>query len=123
VRELENVIRNVVVLNGGKAVDFDMLPMALRRADAQGLHRQSHTDRPDGSASAKGVTSVASAPLPTTEIRPLWLEEKEVIERAIRLCDGNVPKAAALLEISASTVYRKRATWEKAEEQVHSDLS
>ena len=43
-----------------------------------------------------------------TAIRPLWLVEKEVIEAAIDQCDGNIPKAAALLEVSASTIYRKR---------------
>ena len=44
--------------------------------------------------------------------RPLWMVEKDAIERAIAICDGNVPKAAALLEISASTIYRKRQAWE-----------
>ena len=46
-------------------------------------------------------------------IQPLWLEEKAIIERAIELCEGNIPRAAALLEISASTIYRKRTAWEK----------
>ncbi|MDH3527208.1 MAG: helix-turn-helix domain-containing protein, partial [Gammaproteobacteria bacterium] len=27
-------------------------------------------------------------------------------------CDGNIPRAAALLEISPSTIYRKRQQWE-----------
>jgi DNA-binding NtrC family response regulator len=48
-------------------------------------------------------------------IRPLWIVEKETIEQAIEQCDGNIPKAAALLEISASTIYRKRQAWEAAE--------
>ena len=42
------------------------------------------------------------------------MQEKDIIESAIALCDGNIPKAAALLEISASTIYRKRVSWEKA---------
>ena len=46
-------------------------------------------------------------------ILPLWREEKRIIEAAIAQCDGNVPKAAAFLEISASTIYRKRLQWEK----------
>ena len=48
-------------------------------------------------------------------IRPLWMVEKETIENAINLCDGNIPKAATLLEISPSTIYRKRATWQELE--------
>lgn len=47
-------------------------------------------------------------------IRPLWLVEKETIEQAIASCDGNIPKAAALLEISPSTIYRKKQSWEEA---------
>jgi two-component system repressor protein LuxO len=47
-------------------------------------------------------------------IRPLWLVEKEVIQEALRQCEDDVPKAATLLEISPSTIYRKLQQW-KAE--------
>ncbi|HSK38852.1 MAG TPA: helix-turn-helix domain-containing protein, partial [Arenibaculum sp.] len=53
-----------------------------------------------------------NAPAERTEIRPLWLVEKEAIEEAIAACDGNIPRAAAALSISASTIYRKRLSWE-----------
>ena len=46
-----------------------------------------------------------------TDIKPLWQIEKQAIEAAIAFCDDNVPKAAALLEVSASTIYRKRERW------------
>ena len=45
------------------------------------------------------------------DIRPLWIVEKETIEAAIAKCDGNVPRAAAFLGISPSTIYRKRHNW------------
>ena len=45
------------------------------------------------------------------KIKPLWVVEKETIEQAIEMCDGNIPKAAACLEISPSTIYRKKAHW------------
>ena len=38
--------------------------------------------------------------------------EKEAIEQTIEFCDGNIPKAATLLEVSPSTIYRKRQSWE-----------
>jgi two-component system repressor protein LuxO len=41
-------------------------------------------------------------------IRPLWMEEARLIEEAITAFDGNIAKAAAALEISPSTIYRKR---------------
>ena len=48
------------------------------------------------------------------EVLPLHVTERNAIEQAIRACDGNVVRAAALLEISASTVYRKLAHWHEA---------
>jgi two-component system repressor protein LuxO len=46
-------------------------------------------------------------------IQPLWLAEKIYIENAIEKCNGNIPKAAAILEVSASTLYRKIHNWKK----------
>lgn len=46
------------------------------------------------------------------DIRPLWLQEKHAIERAIEYCQGNIPRAAALLEVSPSTIYRKIQAWD-----------
>ena len=109
VRELENVIRNIVVLNQGEQVSFDMIP----------LHLQQITNKSDTliqkphSTPASSIIENFPAVSEQSQIRPLWLEEKNIIERAIALCDGNVPKAAALLDISASTIYRKRQSWEK----------
>ncbi len=40
--------------------------------------------------------------------------EREAIERAVELCDGNVPRAAHYLGISGATIYRKRAAWQNA---------
>ena len=42
-------------------------------------------------------------------------KRSRAIEEAIRICHGNVPKAAANLGVSASTLYRKRSSWEQAE--------
>lgn len=50
-------------------------------------------------------------PAPRAEaaaVRPLWMEEAALIERAIAAFDGNIARAAAALEISPSTIYRKR---------------
>ncbi|MNH31420.1 Regulatory protein LuxO [compost metagenome] len=103
VRELQNVVRNIVVLNDREWVSTDILPPPLngRRGGPVPLVTATQAD--------------ASVPTPlNAPIRPLWLVEKEAIEQAIASCDGNIPKAAALLEISPSTIYRKKQNWEEA---------
>ncbi len=42
----------------------------------------------------------------------MWRVEKALIDKALAMTDGNVPRAAALLEISPSTIYRKKQMWE-----------
>ena len=49
----------------------------------------------------------------TEAVTPLWRVERDAIETAIALCEGNIPKAAAMLEISPSTIYRKKMVWDK----------
>ncbi|MGB0682269.1 MAG: sigma-54-dependent transcriptional regulator [Magnetovibrionaceae bacterium] len=114
VRELQNVIRNVVVMNDGEAVTPDMLPAPLDRitlpdenAVAAPFPKQSPvmTDRDDSSGQPR--------PNSAEEIRPLADLERDAIQDAIRLCDGNVPMAAVKLGISSATIYRKKQAWLK----------
>ena len=42
---------------------------------------------------------------------PLAKVERLVIEANIRTCGGSLPKAARVLGVSPSTLYRKRAGW------------
>ena len=100
VRQLQNVIRNVAVLCDGEQVTREMLPPPLN-GGVGGAERLA----PAGDRAGKPGDDGARG------IRPLHLVEKEAIERAISLCDGNIPRAAALLEVSPSTLYRKRQAW------------
>jgi DNA-binding NtrC family response regulator len=105
IRELQNVLRNVVLFHQGTLVTEAMLP----RLDAN---------------SAARIASSAPAPTPLRTgspspakrdaIKPLWLVEREAIEAALAACGGNVPRAAALLEVNPSTIYRRKSEWEKA---------
>lgn len=100
VRQLQNVIRNIVVLNSGDHVNHDMLPPPLNELSlTMPLVRANHAN-----------SDVSFIPQ-SGEIKPLWQVEKQAIEAAIAACDDNVPKAAAMLEVSASTIYRKRERW------------
>ncbi|MCB1737269.1 MAG: sigma-54-dependent Fis family transcriptional regulator [Gammaproteobacteria bacterium] len=114
VRELLNVMRNVVVLHSGHEVHADMFPPPLNDPHQYYPH---HSIREPVSAGAVSPGQAASAePMITSAIRPLWRVERDAIEQAINACDGNIPRAAALLEISASTVYRKLQTWKEIDE-------
>ncbi|CAJ1897796.1 Luminescence regulatory protein LuxO [Aeromonas jandaei] len=104
VRELQNVVRNIVVLNDKELVSPDILPPPLNGVRALAV----------ATTAAQQPAATSATPAVGGPIRPLWLVEKEVIEQAIASCDGNIPKAAALLEISPSTIYRKKQGWEEA---------
>jgi two-component system repressor protein LuxO len=101
VRELQNVLRNVVLFNDGAVVTAAMLP----RLDANLPNRLT--------VAAARFERPASDEPGTPVVRPLWQIEKEAIEEALARCHGNVPRAAALLEINPSTIYRRKAEWEK----------
>jgi two-component system repressor protein LuxO len=104
VRQLQNVVRNIVVLHDGDLVLPSMFPPPLN---------VSMTTQPVTVESQVHVAGSTRNPdIQTGEIRPLWMVEKEVIEHAIASCDGNIPQAAALLELSPSTIYRKRLAWQ-----------
>jgi len=92
VRELQNTIRNITVLNEGEEVLMEMLP----KGPQEFLPQQVSTPM---SLPMKHEGGVA--------IRPMWQVEDEMIEAAMKETQDNVPRAAALLEMSPSTIYRR----------------
>jgi DNA-binding NtrC family response regulator len=100
VRQLLNVIRNVVVLNPGGWVTLDMLPQGLVREGAATvapvLHPVPLPDLP-GADSLVGLT-LAEA-------------ERRLIEATLARHGGSIPKAARVLDVSPSTLYRKIEGW------------
>ncbi|CAH1571352.1 quorum-sensing sigma-54 dependent transcriptional regulator LuxO [Vibrio rotiferianus] len=101
VRQLQNVLRNIVVLNSGKEISLDMLPPPL--------------NAPMTKIPMPRAVEIES--FSASDIRPLWMTEKSAIEQAIEACDGNIPRAAGYLDVSPSTIYRKLQTWNQTEEQ------
>lgn len=101
VRQLQNVLRNVVVLNNGREILLDMLPPPLNKPATNEIH----------------IPLVPSEAVSVQDIFPLWLTEKNAIEQAIKACDGNIPKAAGYLDVSPSTIYRKLQAWNAKEVQ------
>ena len=104
IRQLQNVIRNIVVLHNAEVVEVEHLPPPLNSLDT--------STTVAGSAVVNPVQVVSDALQTADVIRPLAVVEREVIEHAIRVCDNNIPRAAALLEVSPSTIYRKKQGWD-----------
>jgi len=101
VRQLLNVLRNVVVLHDGPLVLREMLPADLvRRAQS-------------GPAAGADAIMAEDAALNALVGRPLADLERTFIQATISACDGSIPRAARMLEISPSTLYRKREAWER----------
>lgn len=115
VRELQNVIRQIVVLNDGALVQPTMLPPPLNgRTFPIRPALATVAAAPPPATGVADKTDTDSAPLRAGgQIRSLADIEREAIESAIDLCDGNIRKAASLLGISAPTIYRKKASWEE----------
>jgi two-component system repressor protein LuxO len=103
IRELQNVLRNVVLFHDAPAVSAAM----LSRLDANAALR------PAGILATPVLRLATSANGRASAIRPLWQIEKQAIEEALALCAGNVPRAAALLEVNPSTIYRRKLEWDK----------
>lgn len=104
IRELQNIIENIVVINDGELITDSMLSVII-------------SNSPEGRSSApQSPVSIKEQAFtqpndPATTIRPLWQVERDAIESAIQQCGGNIPLAAAWLGVSASTIYRKIKTW------------
>jgi DNA-binding NtrC family response regulator len=92
-------MRNVVVLNQGGWVTPDMLPPGLTEEER--------------------AANTPGAPIPGPDILtpdsllglPLAEAERRLIEATLALHGGSIPKAARVLDVSPSTLYRKIDAW------------
>jgi two-component system repressor protein LuxO len=110
IRQLENVIHGMVVLNSGEQITSEMIIKSLSNT----VKNYTAIQPVPSPLVASENSNSHHAPEPiknNTEIQPLWQVEKNAIEAAISYCQGNIPKAAAMLEVSPSTIYRKKLDW------------
>jgi two-component system, repressor protein LuxO len=97
VRQLLNVLRNVVVLNAGGMVTPDMLPDGLSTTPLP---------TPDAASQTSDLTW-----LDGLIGQPLAQIERRVIEATLAHHAGSVSRAARTLDIAPSTLYRKIEGW------------
>ena len=112
IRQLQNVIQNIVVLNDGFEVTPEILPLPLSKLSIIPLNERCSQLLKVQSAQSQSKAKVEKY---TFKIRPFWQIEKEAIEQTLDFCEGDIVKAAALLEIHSSTIYRKKRIWKEKE--------
>ncbi len=109
VRQLQNVIRNMVVLNDGAMVTENMLPTELlidQRSDPTNQTPSLET------SPLRFLLDKAHATITKkSAIKPLEDVIRETVEAAVDSCDGSIPRAAAALDVSPSTLYRRIEAW------------
>jgi two-component system repressor protein LuxO len=105
VRELQNVIRKAVILNDGPFIDGPMLAIGgdLRAVIA----RAAVAANQDLPVERTGAMTIDLS-------QPFHVIERQIIEEAIRRSGDSILKASQVLEISPSTIYRKKDGWEAA---------
>ena len=94
VRQLQNLIRRLAVMFDGG----EITPHMVSNADIE----------------SRSILEAPEPPARQTRrpaILPMWQQEQRIIEDAIASFGGNISLAAAALEISPSTIYRKRQGW------------
>jgi two-component system, repressor protein LuxO len=107
VRELINVIRATVALNDGPAVTVDMLPAQLQRKPLD-----PHASPAVASeANSRNVATARVDSVSPSDILTLAQVERQAIERAMQILNGNISRVAKALGVNASTLYRKMNQW------------
>jgi len=94
VRQLQNLVRRMVVLFDGGSIDAAMV--AAADIESRELVREE----------PQAFNAFKRGP-----VLPMWQQEQRIIEDAVQVFNGNIALAAAALQISPSTIYRKRQGW------------
>src|SRR5690606_15028179 len=132
VRELKNAVERAVLISDGEVIEADdlllggpsavapwaerMRPAAPARpaASGDGMGRPAappvlavpEAAEAAASGAASGTDSREPAPSEDDEIVPLEDLKRQAVERAYRICEGNVDRAAVELGIGRATMYR-----------------
>lgn len=123
VRQLENLVHSAVVMNEGSVLTAQMLA-SLPLAQASGSPAPApvtpltppiipqSSDLPTIAETASTYSGQGPS-LYEIDLSRSYLEiERDILEAVIELHGGSLPKAAKSLDLSPSTLYRKRDAWE-----------
>lgn len=117
IRELQNMIRKATVVHDGVELEPHMISMKSGRSETASADYQLI-----GIAKTDGRKQTPNESLKTTFTldihQPMSVIERDLIEAVIASCNGSVPKASQILQLSPSTIYRKRETWQQTDENI-----
>ncbi|WP_321340036.1 sigma-54 dependent transcriptional regulator [Breoghania sp.] len=122
VRELHSVIHEAVGTHDGEFLSLDMLPAFINSAvrsedpesprDAANAKVAEAAQGQEAQSAEEGGREEDEAGALTVDIGITLADmERNFIEATIDACDGSLPRAAKILGVSPSTLYRKRDTW------------
>jgi DNA-binding NtrC family response regulator len=139
-RQLQNVIHNSVVFNDKALINVEDLPSPLdcfsSNINKENFHKKQvvesnnsnshflHNAEPINKTKTTHTISDFNAnslnyyyfdERGKPVVRSLADIERDIIEGALSLYDDNILKAASFLEVSPSTIYRKKNGWEQRE--------
>lgn len=120
VRQLENTIHSAVIMSSGPLITDQCLASALNirlddchTPETETLRSKIETSTSQTDGSTAQVETLLQSDVNNSQIEPLAKVEEQAIKQAIETCEGNVVRAASLLEVSPSTLYRKIQSWEQ----------
>jgi DNA-binding NtrC family response regulator len=109
IRELQNMVRKAAVVYDGVELEPHMFSL-----------KTTHVSAPKEEYKLIGVAGEAATYTPQQSLKtmvtvdilqPMTTIEQTIIEAVIASCNGSIPKASQILQLSPSTIYRKRETW------------
>jgi len=110
IRQLANIASYVATMAQSESLTLDCLPKDV--LDSY-LGQEASMS---GSRNCSEITPAAETGESDEKVIPLKDMERNAIQKALDIADGNTQQAAVMLGVSASTIYRKIQAWQMTEQ-------
>lgn len=118
VREMQNLVRKLIVLNDGPIIEADMISVVQGRTPTPPREVAQIPMRIPAKSIPAQTDVGGNWPHLTLPLgQPFETLERQIIEATIDACGGSLPKTARVLQVSPSTLYRKKELWTAQEEK------